>query len=126
MKILAHGAVFLERVMIEFLNPVDVHVGARMRASRDFRNLELWELATAAKISTSRLIEYELGRTRCLPEHLAAIAEALNLRSSFFFEGLRKKVLGARLPASKPIIARALLVNDNIAGAKIRYAPHAP
>jgi len=76
---------------MEMLNPVDVHVGARVRATRVFRNFELWELAAAVGIPSARLIQYEAGQARCLPEHLVAIARKLNVRGSFFFEGMRDK-----------------------------------
>ena len=46
-----------ERKAIDFLNPVDVHVGARIRATRSFRKFEIWELASAIQIPASLLME---------------------------------------------------------------------
>jgi len=99
--------------MIEFLNPVDVHVGGRIRASRAFRNRELWELASAVRIPASCLIDYEAGKARCLPEHILEIAENLNVRSSFFFDGLRTTTKRAPLSGFNEIIESIRAINDN-------------
>jgi len=98
---------------MDFFNPVDVHVGARVGASRTFRKFALWELASAVKIPASRLIEYEAGKARCPPEHLAAIAETLNVRSSFFFDGLHKKAMRTGFPVSNKRPESEFAINDN-------------
>jgi len=98
---------------LDILNPVDVHVGARIRASRTFRNFELWELASAIKIPASRLMEYEAGKVRCSPEDLEAIAATLNVRSFLFFNGLRKKATKTAFPVSNKIPDNRLAINDN-------------
>ena len=100
---------------MNFLNPVDVHVGARVRASRIFRNYELCDLASAVKIPTSCLIEYEVGKARCPPEQLAAIAETLNVRGSFFFAGLPNKATKTAFPVSNKRPESELANNDNFA-----------
>jgi hypothetical protein len=100
---------------MDFLNRVDLHVGARICATRTFREFELWELASAIQISTSLLIAYEAGRTRCLPQHLTVIAAMLKVPATFFFDGLRKKAMGRNFQLPNPTLERAIAINDNAA-----------
>jgi transcriptional regulator with XRE-family HTH domain len=101
--------------MIDLLNPVDLHVGARLRATRDSRNFELWQLATAIEIPASRLLEYETGKTRCEPQHLLAMAETLRVRSTLFFDGLLEKPTRANFVVANAMPESKFAANDNLA-----------
>jgi hypothetical protein len=104
---------------MELLNPVDIHVGNRVRATRVFRNLDLWELASAVKISVLDLIAYEAGSMRFLPIHLIAIATRLDVRSTLFFDGLHQKTLKRKSRTSFDYSTPKSCSNDNFA--RVRY-----
>ena len=104
---------------MELLNPVDLHVGSRVRSTRVFRDLELWELATATGIAVSDLVSCEAAHMRFAPEHLAAIATTLQVPSSFFFERIHKSVPRAKSPVSFGPTVFRVGANDNVLG------PHA-
>jgi transcriptional regulator with XRE-family HTH domain len=90
-------------------NKVDVHVGGRVRRTRQFRGMELIELADRIGVSTSQLYRYEQGMERFAPEHLLKVARVLGISPSFFFNGLK----GEEIPEVEPFRAIAAPANDN-------------
>ena len=108
--------------MIEFLNPVDVYVGGRIRATRVFRNLEPWELAKAVGVPASLLFEYEAGKLRCSPQHLYAIAGRLSVRGSFFFQNLSRHSPLSELSLASKIYLWDRSANDNFAHLDKRFS----
>jgi transcriptional regulator with XRE-family HTH domain len=99
--------------MSELLNAVDVHVGARVRMTRQFRDLDLATLSRAIEIAESHLAQLESGQRRFEAAVLAKIARALNVRSSFFFEGLSSQEFGAQTRGATLRIAPFDAANDN-------------
>jgi transcriptional regulator with XRE-family HTH domain len=90
-------------------NKVDVHVGGRVRRTRQFRDMELKELATRIGVSTRELYRYELGMERFAPEHLLKVARILGVSPSFFFNGLR----GEEISEGERFATVASPANDN-------------
>jgi transcriptional regulator with XRE-family HTH domain len=90
-------------------NKVDVHVGDRVRRTRQFRGLELTELANRIGVSTRQLHRYEQGMERFAPEHLLKLARILRVSPSFFFNGLR----GEEISEVERFQTEALHANDN-------------
>lgn len=74
-------------------DPVDVHVGARVRAARTSHGLSQEELARQIGITFQQLQKYEKGSNRVSCSMLDRICVALDLPHSFFFEGLRHEDL---------------------------------
>jgi len=90
-------------------NKVDVHVGDRVRRTRQFRAMELDELADRMGVSTTQLYRYELGLERFAPERLLKAARILGVSPSFFFNGLK----GEEIPEVERLRAIATAANDN-------------
>ena len=90
-------------------NKVDVHVGGRVRRTRQFRSMDLIELANRIGVSTSQLCRYEQGMERFAPEHLLKAARVLGVSPSFFFNGLK----GEEIPEVERLRAIASTANDN-------------
>jgi transcriptional regulator with XRE-family HTH domain len=93
---------------------VDVHVGGRVRRTRQFRGLELIELADRVGISASQLYRYEEGVERFQPEHLLKVAKIVGVNPSFFFNGLKGEARREAIPVAERYSALAAHVNDNI------------
>ena len=90
-------------------NRVDVHVGGRVRRTRQFRGMELKELADRVGVSTSQLYRYEQGMERFAPERLLKVAKILGVSPSFFFNGLK----GEEISDVERFRATAAHANDN-------------
>ena len=90
-------------------NKVDVHVGDRVRRTRQFRDVGLIELANRIGVSTRQLDRYEHGMERFAPEHLLKVARILGVNPSFFFNGLR----GEETSEVERFRTEAFAANDN-------------
>lgn len=66
-------------------DPVDLHVGARVRAVRKLRGISQEALASAAGVSFQQIQKYEKGYNRISASMLTRIAEALESPVSDFF-----------------------------------------
>lgn len=69
-------------------HPIDVHVGRRVREARAASGLSQEKLANTLGISFQQVQKYEKGTNRIGSSRLWAIANALGVPVSFFFEGM--------------------------------------
>jgi transcriptional regulator with XRE-family HTH domain len=67
---------------------VDVHVGKRLRQRRWMLGVSQQDAACQIGIQCQQLQEYETGKNRISASRLWAIAKALDIPISYFFEGL--------------------------------------
>jgi transcriptional regulator with XRE-family HTH domain len=77
-------------------NPIDEHVGNRIRQRRLQLGLTKAGLARALGVSVRRIGDYERGIGRVPPARLGALGDILDLRISDFFSGYR--------PISGPVL----------------------
>lgn len=68
-------------------NPVDIHVGRRIRMRRLWFEMTQVTLAKALGITLQEVQKYEKGTNRVAATRLQAIAEVLDVAPSYFFEG---------------------------------------
>ncbi len=68
-------------------NPVDVHVGARVRFRRTMMGTSQEKLGEALGVTFQQVQKYEKGTNRVGASRLQKIAEVLQVPVSFFFEG---------------------------------------
>lgn len=68
-------------------NPIDVHVGSRIRLRRNMLGLSQERLGESLGITFQQIQKYEKGTNRVGASRLQAIASILNTPVSFFFEG---------------------------------------
>lgn len=67
-------------------NPIDVHVGSRVRLRRNMLGISQEKLGESLGITFQQIQKYEKGANRVGASRLQAIATVLNVPVSFFFE----------------------------------------
>jgi transcriptional regulator with XRE-family HTH domain len=68
-------------------NPVDLHVGARVRMRRKFLGMSQEGLAETIDLTFQQVQKYERGSNRISASKLYEIAKALKAPVAYFFEG---------------------------------------
>lgn len=68
-------------------NPVDIHVGARIRLRRTLLGLSQEKLGEALGITFQQVQKYERGANRVGASRLYSLSKALEVPVSFFFDG---------------------------------------
>ena len=71
-------------------NPIDKHVGSRVRMRRKMLNLSQERLGEAIALTFQQVQKYEKGTNRISASRLQQIATILQVPVSFFFEGAPK------------------------------------
>lgn len=69
-------------------DPVDVHVGSRIRLARSLKKMNQETLAGAIGVTFQQVQKYEKGVNRVSASMLWHVARALNTNLAWFFEGL--------------------------------------
>lgn len=69
-------------------HPVDIHVGQRVRQRRWMLGMTQQQLGEKVGIKFQQIQKYETGTNRISASRLWDIASALDVKISFFFEGL--------------------------------------
>ncbi|ATU92915.1 helix-turn-helix domain-containing protein [Phyllobacterium zundukense] len=69
-------------------NPVDVHVGARIRLRRNMIGLSQEKLGDSLGITFQQIQKYEKGMNRVGASRLQAIGNILNVPVTFFFDDM--------------------------------------
>lgn len=67
-------------------NPIDIHVGSRVRLRRNMLGMSQEKLGESLGITFQQIQKYEKGANRVGASRLQAIANVLNVPVSFFFE----------------------------------------
>lgn len=76
-------------------NPVDLHVGSRVRMRRKILGVSQQQLADSLGLTFQQVQKYERGANRISASKLYAVATALQTPVSYFFEGLADPQTGA-------------------------------
>src|SRR5690349_17511182 len=84
----------------EGANPVDVHVGARLRLRRNILGLTQTELAYRVGLTFQAVQKYERGENRISASRLHQFAQVIGVSVSFFFEGLPGELFSGNLTQS--------------------------
>lgn len=69
-------------------DPIDAHVGARVKMRRKLIGMSQEKLGEALGVTFQQVQKYEKGTNRIGGSNLHKISQALNVPVSFFFEGL--------------------------------------
>lgn len=80
----------------EAIEPIDMHVGSRLRAAREMRGYSRKRLSDAMGVSEQQIAKWEGGTNRVFASRLWAAAMALSVNIEWFFEGFRAASLVAR------------------------------
>lgn len=92
-------------------NPIDRHIGSRMRARRVMLGMSQEKLADALGLTFQQVQKYEKGVNRVGASRLLHIARILDVGIEFFFEGAPG--LPARGAAGDGIMAEFLMNPDS-------------
>lgn len=68
-------------------NPIDIHVGGRIRLRRNMLGMSQEKLGEGLGITFQQIQKYEKGTNRVGASRLQAISSLLNVPIAFFFEG---------------------------------------
>lgn len=74
--------------MTKIPNPIDQHVGSRVRMRRVMLGLSQEKLGNALSLTFQQVQKYEKGTNRIGASRLQEISKVLNVPPSFFFEGV--------------------------------------
>lgn len=80
-------------------DPVDAHVGTRVKLRRVLLGLSQGQLGEAIGLTFQQIQKYEKGANRISASMLHRIAQVLDVPVSFFFDDMAD---GQRLPAAQP------------------------
>lgn len=73
-------------------NPVDLHVGARVRMRRKFLGISQEKLAYELGLTFQQVQKYERGANRISASKLFEISRALSAPVAYFFDGLSEQL----------------------------------
>jgi transcriptional regulator with XRE-family HTH domain len=79
-------------------DPVDVHVGARLRQRRTLLGMSQEKLAQAFGVSFQQVQKYERGANRISASRLHLLTRVLDVPITYFFEGLPATVQERNAP----------------------------
>jgi transcriptional regulator with XRE-family HTH domain len=99
-------------------NPIDRHVGMRLRVQRMVRGLSQTELGEAVGVTFQQIQKYERGKNRVSASRLQQIADVLKVAPDFFFEETRTKKAGDSGPSETILIDEFISSREGIALAK--------
>lgn len=95
-------------------NPVDLHVGARIRLRRRMQGVSQEKLADALGLTFQQVQKYERGANRVSASKLYEIAAALRAPVAYFFDGLAdptgEELNGCQAPASEESTVHSFLM----------------
>ncbi|PJB71776.1 MAG: transcriptional regulator [Alphaproteobacteria bacterium CG_4_9_14_3_um_filter_47_13] len=78
-------------------NPVDIHVGERLKSRRILLSMSQEKLADAVGITFQQIQKYERGTNRVSASRLWQFSKVLHVSISYFFENFSEK----RVPATQ-------------------------
>jgi transcriptional regulator with XRE-family HTH domain len=82
------GSVAVERAFVKKIpNPIDRHVGSRVRMRRVMRGMSQEKLGEALGLTFQQVQKYEKGTNRIGASRLQQISRTLDVPPAFFFEG---------------------------------------
>jgi transcriptional regulator with XRE-family HTH domain len=91
------------------LDPIDKHVGNRVRMRRKMLDMSQTKLANAMRLTFQQVQKYEKGTNRISASRLQQIAHTLQVPVTFFFEG------GPGAPQAKGAAPSPAYVSDFLA-----------
>ena len=101
-------------------NPVDVHVGTRLRLRRQVLKMSQERLGNKLGVTFQQIQKYERGSNRVGASRLWKISQVLNVDVGFFFDGLAEEGSISEFAADDqlPIVYDFIRSTDGVALAK--------
>lgn len=86
-------ALSMAKQKISAPNPIDIHVGGRLRQLRNYRGLTQEQLAGAVGVTFQQVQKYERGTNRVGASRLFDFSKVLGVSVASFFEGMSTPAL---------------------------------
>ena len=101
-------------------NPIDVHVGTRLRLRRQVLKMSQERLGNKLGVTFQQIQKYERGSNRVGASRLWKISQVLNVDVGFFFDGLAEEGSISEFAADDqlPIVYDFIKSTDGVALAK--------
>jgi len=101
-------------------NPIDKHVGSRVRMRRMMLSMSQEKLGNALGLTFQQVQKYEKGTNRIGASRLQQIAHILQVQVSFFFEGAPNVATSSRMEGmseapSPAYVSEFLATSDGLA-----------
>jgi transcriptional regulator with XRE-family HTH domain len=96
-------------------DPVDKHVGARLRMRRLMLHMSQTKLADAIGLTFQQVQKYEKGVNRMGSSRLQQVANILQVPVTFFFEGAPGQAKGDGKGPSAAYVSEFLATSDGLA-----------
>ena len=93
-------------------NPVDLHVGKRLRQRRCLLGMTQQQLANAVGIKFQQIQKYESGANRVSASRLWALSKALDVPVTYFFEGLNGELAATAPEGDEPRMVKPTVFED--------------
>lgn len=107
--------------MKEQPDPIDVHVGARLRLLRTARRLSLEELGRRVGVTYQQIQKYETGANRISASTLYRLAQTFEMSPTYFFEGLDADAPVEADPETTRETLRSSMALGRIKDAEVRH-----
>jgi transcriptional regulator with XRE-family HTH domain len=98
-------------------NPIDRHVGARIRMQRMVRGMSQTKMGNAVGVTFQQVQKYEKGVNRVGASRLQQIASVLKVPPDFFFDGASAKAV-TNVSAETTLIEGFISSRDGVALSK--------
>lgn len=98
-------ATMLDEAALKRIDPVDLHVGAMLRALRRAKGMGKSELGRGVGVSYQQVQKYELGHNRLSAGMLFRMSQALDVEIAEFFSGLERKEINQPSILSRFVVA---------------------
>ncbi|MBO9547092.1 helix-turn-helix transcriptional regulator [Caulobacter sp.] len=95
-------------------NPVDLHVGARIRMRRKILGVSQERLAEDLGLTFQQIQKYERGANRVSASKLYEIAKSLQSSVGYFFEGLADPAGDGVADAGEPFVHDFLMTSEGL------------
>lgn len=95
-------------------NPVDLHVGARIRMRRRILGVSQERLAEDLGLTFQQVQKYERGANRVSASKLYEIAKSLQSPVDYFFEGLEDTARGGMAEREAPFVHDLLMTSEGL------------
>ena len=79
-------------------NPIDIHVGKRVRLRRTLLGISQEKLGKAINLTFQQVQKYERGTNRIGSSRLYQLSQVLDIPVSYFFDGLPSEFSGLKAP----------------------------
>ncbi|WP_162247264.1 MULTISPECIES: helix-turn-helix domain-containing protein [unclassified Caulobacter] len=95
-------------------NPVDLHVGARIRMRRKILGVSQERLAEDLGLTFQQIQKYERGANRVSASKLYEIAKSLQSSVGYFFEGLADTTREGMAEGGEPFVHDFLMTSEGL------------